>query len=69
VLNGPSPDPSAEAGLAAALVQRVIRWPEAIGIDTPGATTVEDALELKLVDQPAAKDVLRQARDLAERAV
>ncbi len=68
VLNGPAPDPMAQTGLAAALVQRVIRWPKAIGLDVEGASTVAEALEKGIVDQPKAKDVLQRARHLAEQS-
>ncbi|MEM1379539.1 MAG: winged helix-turn-helix domain-containing protein [Pseudomonadota bacterium] len=68
VLSGPAPDPRAQAGLAGALVQRVVRWPRAIGIDADGATSIEEALRRGLVDRAAAKDVLAQASQLAEAA-
>ncbi|NNU17363.1 tetratricopeptide repeat protein [Parvularcula sp. ZS-1/3] len=62
-------DPKAEAGMAAALVQRVIRWPEAVGLDEDGATSLEAALAAGLTDSAEAKAVLAQARSLAEKSV
>jgi DNA-binding winged helix-turn-helix (wHTH) protein/Tfp pilus assembly protein PilF len=65
-------DPSnvrAHAGLANALVQRVMRWPQG---DAPGARTftkLEDALKAGFVDQPKAQQVLRRAMRMAQRAV
>lgn len=59
----------AHAGLANALVQRVMRWPQG---DAPGAKTftkLEDALQARLVDQPKAQSVLRRAMRMAQRAV
>lgn len=59
----------AEAGLAAALVQRVIRWPEAIGSAERGADTLGSALARGLTTTPQAREVLKRASLLAERAV
>ena len=69
VLSEPNPHPSAEAGLAAALVQRVIRWPGTIGSDREGTSSVERALELGLTDTPEAREVIARASQLAERSV
>ncbi len=68
-LSQPSPDPEAEAGLAAALVQRVIRWPEVLGSDREGATSLEAALSVGLTETPEAQATLDRARTLAERSV
>lgn len=68
-LDRPQPHPKAEAGLAAALVQRVVRWPEAIGSDREGAGSMAEALSLGLTDTAEAQSVLSRARALAERSV
>lgn len=60
-------DPSALAGLANALVQKVIRWP-----GEPGAleyTKLADALKSGRTKSAAAQVVLTRARVLAQRAV
>ena len=68
-LSRPEPDPGAQAGLAAALVQRVVRWPETIGSDREGAQSMQTALALGLTETPMAADVLGRALLLAERSV
>lgn len=59
----------AHAGLANALVQRVMRWPQG---NDPGAKTftkLEDALKAGFVDQPKAQSTLRRAMRMAQKAV
>ncbi|MCQ8186450.1 winged helix-turn-helix domain-containing protein [Parvularcula maris] len=63
------PDPRAEAGLAAALVQRVVRWPAMVGLEGEGVTSMSAALQQDLIDTPEGRETLRRARLLAERAV
>lgn len=61
-------DPShaqAHAGLASALVQRVIRWPEGI----EGVSSLTEALDLGLNETEQARDLLTRAKSLASRAV
>ncbi|MEL7448933.1 MAG: tetratricopeptide repeat protein [Pseudomonadota bacterium] len=55
----------AHAGLASALVQRVIRWPEGL----PGLASLTDALEQGYNETPQALELLERARLLAERGV
>jgi Flp pilus assembly protein TadD len=55
----------AQAGLANALVQRVIRWPD----DAPGVSSVTDALSSGLTETPQARELLARAESLAERAL
>lgn len=55
------------AGLANALVQKVIRWPDEPG--TAEYTRLEDALRSGRTKTESAKRVLSRARTLAERAV
>lgn len=59
----------AHAGLANALVQRVMRWPQGNGAGAKTFTRLEDALQAGLVDQPKAQQVLRRAMRMAQRAV
>ena len=68
-LSDPEPDPAAEAGMAAALVQRVVRWPATLGSADEGADSLRTALQRGLTRTPQARDTLRRARSLAERAV
>ena len=64
------PDSSrAYAGLANALVQRVMRWPQGTAPGAATFTKLEDALKAGLVDQPQAHSVLRRAMRMAQRAV
>lgn len=58
-------DAGAQAGLANALVQRVIRWPDG----TPGASSVTDALARGLNETPQARELLARAESLAQRAL
>lgn len=55
----------AQAGLASALVQRVIRWPDG----RPGAATLGAAVAAGLTETPQARELLARAESLAERAV
>jgi DNA-binding winged helix-turn-helix (wHTH) protein/Flp pilus assembly protein TadD len=55
----------AQAGLANALVQRVIRWPD----DAPGVSSVTDALASGLNETPQARELLARAESLAQRAL
>ena len=55
----------AQAGLANALVQRVIRWPD----DGPGVSTVADAVASGSNQTPQAIELLARAESLAERAL
>jgi DNA-binding winged helix-turn-helix (wHTH) protein/tetratricopeptide (TPR) repeat protein len=57
--------PGAQAGLANALVQRVIRWPD----DQPGVSTVTDAISSGLNETPQARELLARAESLAQRAL
>lgn len=68
-LSDPAPDPAAEAGMAAALVQRVVRWPATLGSSDEGADSLRAALQRGLTQTPQARETLRRARALAERAV
>ncbi|MEO1657545.1 MAG: winged helix-turn-helix domain-containing protein [Pseudomonadota bacterium] len=68
-LSKPKPEPGAEAGLAAALVQRVVRWPEAMGSERKGTSTMHAALSLGLTETPEAQETLLRAQALAERSV
>jgi DNA-binding winged helix-turn-helix (wHTH) protein/Tfp pilus assembly protein PilF len=69
VLSDEDPPADAEAGMAAALVQRVVRWPETLGADAPGVESMSSALAAGLTELPEAQDTLRRARMLAERSV
>jgi transcriptional activator of cad operon len=60
-------DAGAQAGLANALVQRVVRWPRDSG--ATGATTLAEALDRGLTRGPEADAVLARAVAMAERAV
>ncbi len=55
----------AQAGLANALVQRIIRWPEG----GSGASTLGEAIASGLTDTPRARELLARAEQLARRAV
>ena len=68
-LSEPEPDPAAEAGMAAALVQRVVRWPATLGSTDEGANSLATALQRGLTQTPQARETLHRARALAERAV
>ncbi|MEM1264265.1 MAG: tetratricopeptide repeat protein [Pseudomonadota bacterium] len=59
----------AQAGLANALVQRVIRWPESTGAPNKGVDTLSEALARGLTQGPEATAVLERATAMAERAV
>ena len=59
----------AQSGLAAALVQRVVRWPDTIGSEAAGTDSISSALDLGLTSSPEAELTLSRARDLAERSV
>ena len=58
----------AYAGLANALVQRVLRWPHPPG-QGPEYTKLGDALSSGSLDTPSARDALRRAQQMAEQAV
>ncbi len=60
---------SAQAGLANALVQRVVRWPNAPDEPNRGATSLSAALEAGITETATAHDFLSRAQALAERAV
>jgi DNA-binding winged helix-turn-helix (wHTH) protein/Flp pilus assembly protein TadD len=62
-------DAEALAGLANALVQRVVRWPEDRPPPAPADTTLRAALKDGRTASPAAVRRLARARSLAERAV
>ena len=62
-------DVSALAGLANALTQRSIRWPEPVGGGPTEFTQLRDALANGHLDRPQARQQLQRARQLAERAV
>ncbi len=59
----------AQAGLANALVQRVIRWPHTPQSSKVGASTLANALDRGLTQTPAAQEILSRASAMAERAV
>lgn len=65
VLSDDPDNAGAHAGLANALVQRVVRWPR--NTELAGASSMRDALERGLTQQPEAKAVLSRARAMAER--
>lgn len=56
------------SGLATALVQQVIRWPNAPGEADYSGTTLEEALSSGRTETPGARMRLGRARVLAERA-
>ncbi len=58
----------AQAGLATALVQRVLRWPNAPGEVEFARTTLGEALATGRTDTPQAQAWLARAGDLAARA-
>lgn len=60
---------SALAGLATALVQQVIRWPNAPGQPDHTRTTLGEALSSGRTRTPSARARLARARVMAERAV
>ena len=62
-------DANALAGLANALVQRSLRWPQATGKTAVEFTRLADALANGHLDREPARAQLQRARQLAERAV
>jgi transcriptional activator of cad operon len=62
-------DPQAMAGLANALAQRCIRWPQSTGADPQEFTRLGDALANGHLDEEPARSQLQRAQRLAERAV
>ncbi|MBL4618989.1 MAG: winged helix-turn-helix domain-containing protein [Marinicaulis sp.] len=56
------------AGLANALVQRVIRWPNKLSAPASGAKTLREALERGLNQPERAREILERAAAMAERA-
>jgi transcriptional activator of cad operon len=59
----------AQAGLANALVQRVVRWPFRPGSADEGASSLAEALDRGLTGTAEAEQVLARAVAMAERAV
>jgi len=59
----------AQAGLANALVQRVVRWPFRPGAAGEGARSLAEALDRGLTGTAEAQEVLARAVAMAERAV
>lgn len=59
---------SAQAGIAKALVQRVVRWPETLGADQPGASNLREAVYAGLTTSTTATATLARAEDFARRA-
>jgi transcriptional activator of cad operon len=59
----------AQAGLANALVQRVVRWPFRPGSGREGASSLAEALDRGLTGTAEAEAVLTRAVAMAERAV
>ncbi|MEN0044360.1 MAG: winged helix-turn-helix domain-containing protein [Pseudomonadota bacterium] len=59
----------AQAGLANALVQRVVRWPDKPDAGTRGAETLSEALDRGLTSTSEARAVLQRAESMANRAV
>lgn len=59
----------AQAGLANALVQRVVRWPAMLQSSKDGVTSLGAALDVGLTETPEAREVLERAHALAERSV
>jgi len=67
---GLDPDrPEAMAGLANALAQRAIRWPDAPGADAAEFTRLGDALANGHLAREPARSQLQRARQLAQAAV
>lgn len=62
-------DPLAMAGLANALVQRCVRWPQGEGDASPAFTRLGDALANGHLEREPARSQLQRARLLAQRAV
>ncbi len=58
----------AQAGLANALVQRIVRWPHRPGAEPAGADSLSEALDAGLTETPAATETLARAAAMAERA-
>lgn len=58
----------AHAGLANALVQRVIRWPPSSPSPDAQASTLQEALARGLPQTPQAQEILTRATAMAERA-
>lgn len=59
----------AQAGLANALVQRVVRWQEGTGEPYPAEPTLREALASERLQTPMARETLYRAQAFAERAV
>ncbi|MEM8816594.1 MAG: winged helix-turn-helix domain-containing protein [Pseudomonadota bacterium] len=59
----------AQAGLANALVQRIVRWPHPPGSPAAGADSLADALQSGLTRTADARETLARATAMAERAV
>lgn len=59
----------AQAGLANALVQRVVRWPSRADAGSPGASTLSEAIDRGLTSSSEARAILQRAEAMAERAV
>ncbi len=59
----------AQAGLANALVQRVVRWPNRADTDDQGATSLSEAIDRGLTSSSEARAILQRAEAMAERAV
>lgn len=68
VLAGDSNNTRAQAGLANALVQRVIRWPGKAADGEVGASTLQDALKRGLNQSVEAQEIMGRATAMAERA-
>jgi transcriptional activator of cad operon len=62
-------DPLAMAGLANALAQRCIRWPQSVSAGPREFTRLGDALANGHLDEEPARSQLQRAQRLAERAV
>lgn len=62
-------DPLAMAGLANALAQRCIRWPQSTGGEPREFTRLGDALANGHLNEAPARSQLQRAQHLAERAV
>lgn len=59
----------AQAGLANALIQRIVRWPGKPGQSANGKESLHAALEAGLTSSVKAQETLSRAQALAERAV
>lgn len=69
VLATDSDNVRAQAGLANALVQRVIRWPDGQQISLTGADSLQEALKQNLHLTDFGQNTLKRATGLAERSV